>query len=172
MKLQLEPIYLFDEELEPPRMGRPSVSAEEYVNAGLAKGLLFIGEEGSFDFETKEWRVGRRPKNIKTATVWFCPNCTRGKIRKSKFAITQSPNKGCRCQNDQSLTRAQYHEVAKKVGIMWAPEHDLIPANVRTVTRWIGIDGQEFYASKFDLFNFGQLPRKDLRDSIAWEMLT
>lgn len=156
------------DDYEPPRIGRSPKSIQQYVQAGLEHGILFLGSDGTYDPETKLWRVGRRPSSIKVSTRWVCPNCTRGEMTKSYFSVTMFDNYGCRCQNGKSLTREEYHAFATERDILWVPEFDLLPHNVKVVTQWLGKDGELFKASKWELENYGRPPNRRWRDKFTW----
>jgi hypothetical protein len=124
-------------------MARPTLSRSDYIQAGKEANLEFVGKNV--------------PDSVHTPTDWVCLNCGAEHV-KSYRAVKYGKN-GCTCQNSVTKKPKDYHDLAKKLGIVWQGEtySNKAPKNTKTPTYWVGKPGIPVMAT-YSQLAYGRLP--------------
>jgi hypothetical protein len=133
------------------KVGRPSLGRSDYIKAGAAKGLVFIGS--------------KVPASVHDQTEWQCKFC--GTIHKKSYRAVLYGKNGCTCQNERSLKPEDYNALADKLGIKWVGStySNRIPRNTKTPTMWEGRTGELVEASYMQLA-YDNIPQR-LREELG-----
>ena len=119
-------------------MGRPSLTHEDYVRAATEKDLIL---QTDIVAENIKYTTDR---NIK----WMCIHC--GRIHQKAYRSVKVANYGCVCQYPRSRKIGDYHDVEELYGIKMA-ELQFNPYNTKEQIKWIGRNGNEVWASYWQL---------------------
>ena len=106
-------------------MSRSPLSRAEYEQVAIDHDLVFVGTEV--------------PGTIAIPTRFQCGKCGRV-MTKSLKAVRHGKNP-CTCQNGVTLVAADYHKLAKALGITWLGPINgdySVPQNTKVKTRWQG----------------------------------
>lgn len=151
-------------------VGRPPKQRDSYQALAKRKGVLWVGLGGEVDPKTDAiLSYGILPSGVKEKTLWYCPVCTRGYLRKTYHSLDQDLIKyGCRCQGKNHLKVADYHAFAESVGLLWFAKK--LPANIDEVTEWYSLRSDELIRASYKKLNaFGKAPVKELRRHMWYE---
>lgn len=112
-------------------MARRSKGLLDYEKLAATKGLIFRG--------------GIAPRHVTESTQWECVHCHRV-MRKPYTSVKQSKN-SCQCRW-HTLQPHDYEKLAEQLGVKWIGSY---PKNVRTLTLWENVGGQNFEAAYNEL---------------------